>query len=113
MFRLGKLVWNYSKNIDMTYNSLLLVSAFTTGRGSLNVMTQNPANATIFLGDSRGRISIWSPNSREPLVDMFVHKGAVNGVAVDTTGTYMTTIGLDRKMRSTLSFINSIKHFNF
>jgi U3 small nucleolar RNA-associated protein 7 len=76
-----------------------IVAAFPTGRGSLDVMTQNPANAIVLLGDSRGRVSMWSPNAKEPLVEMLVHQSPVRGVAVDQTGLYMATVGLDRRMR--------------
>ena len=42
---------------------------------------------------------MWSPNSKKPLVEMLAHKSSVLGVAVDQSGTYMATTGLDNRMR--------------
>lgn len=76
-----------------------IVSSFPTRKGPLNVMTQNPANAIILTGHTRGVVSMWSPNSKESLVDMLTHKSAVKGISVEETGTYMATTGLDNKLR--------------
>uniref|UniRef100_A0A914I5L9 BING4 C-terminal domain-containing protein n=1 Tax=Globodera rostochiensis TaxID=31243 RepID=A0A914I5L9_GLORO len=43
---------------------------------------------------------MWSPNSKQPLVEMFTHKGSVLGIAVDQQrGHLMATTGLDRRLR--------------
>ncbi|XP_056320556.1 WD repeat-containing protein 46 [Danio aesculapii] len=75
------------------------IAAICTKMGRLNVMTQNPYNAIIHLGHTNGTVSLWSPNQKEPLVKMLCHRGAVHSVAVDKTGTYMVTSGLDRKLK--------------
>lgn len=75
------------------------VASFPTGHGALEVITQNSANAIILSGDSRGTVSMWSPNSKKPLVEMLAHKSSVLGVAVDPSGTYMATTGIDNRMR--------------
>ncbi|EFP01889.1 hypothetical protein CRE_20175 [Caenorhabditis remanei] len=62
-------------------------------------MCQNPANAIIHTGHTNGTVSLWSPNSKEPLVKVLTHLSAVQGVAVDDQGNYMATTGLDRKCR--------------
>uniref|UniRef100_A0A8C0G2K5 WD repeat domain 46 n=1 Tax=Chelonoidis abingdonii TaxID=106734 RepID=A0A8C0G2K5_CHEAB len=46
-----------------------------------------------------GTVTLWSPNVKEPLVRMLCHQGGVRAVAVDSSGTYMATSGLDRKLR--------------
>ena len=62
-------------------------------------MTHNPANAIVLTGSAKGVVSMWSPNSKEPLVELFTHRANVRGIAVDHSGHYMATTGLDRKMR--------------
>ncbi|KAK3565664.1 hypothetical protein QTP86_014066 [Hemibagrus guttatus] len=74
------------------------VAAIFTKSGRLDVMAQNPYNAIIHLGHPNGTVSLWSPNQREPLVKMLCHRGAVRSLAVDKTGTYMVTSGLDRRL---------------
>uniref|UniRef100_A0A1I7XDU8 WD_REPEATS_REGION domain-containing protein n=1 Tax=Heterorhabditis bacteriophora TaxID=37862 RepID=A0A1I7XDU8_HETBA len=62
-------------------------------------MCQNPANAIIHTGHANGTVSLWSPNVKEPLVKMLAHSSSIKGLAVDHTGKYMVTTGLDRKCR--------------
>lgn len=75
------------------------VAAFKTFSGRLNVMTQNPANAIILTGSTKGVVSMWSPNSKTPLVEVLTHQSAVKGLAVDESGTYFASTGLDKKLR--------------
>ncbi|NWS64652.1 WDR46 protein, partial [Chunga burmeisteri] len=75
------------------------VAALCTRGGRLAVMAQNPANAIIHLGHSNGTVTLWSPTVSEPLVRMLCHRGALRALAVDPTGTYMASAGLDRKVR--------------
>ncbi|XP_069045697.1 WD repeat-containing protein 46 [Lepisosteus oculatus] len=75
------------------------IAAINTKQGRLDVMTQNPYNAVVHLGHPTGTVTLWSPNQREPLVKMLCHRGAVRSIAVDRTGTYMVTSGLDRKLK--------------
>ncbi|CAB3409480.1 unnamed protein product [Caenorhabditis bovis] len=83
--------------IDVSVGKEIL--SFATKSGSLDVMCQNPANAIIHTGHTNGTVSLWSPNSKEPLVKILAHLSSVKGVAVDNQGTYMATTGLDRKCR--------------
>ncbi|KYO32870.1 WD repeat-containing protein 46 [Alligator mississippiensis] len=75
------------------------VATICTRGGRLGVMGQNPANAIIHLGHSNGTVTLWSPTVKEPLVKMLCHRGAVRALAVDHSGTYMATAGLDRQLR--------------
>ncbi|KAL1021526.1 hypothetical protein UPYG_G00014400 [Umbra pygmaea] len=75
------------------------VAATCTKAGRLDVMAQNPYNAIIHLGHSNGTVTLWSPNVKEPLVKMLCHQGGVRSVAVDKTGTYMVTSGMDKKLK--------------
>ncbi|XP_054832539.1 WD repeat-containing protein 46 [Eublepharis macularius] len=74
------------------------VATICTKGGRLGVMTQNPSNAIVHLGHSNGTVTLWSPNVKEPLVRMLCHRGAVRALAVDGSGSYMATSGLDRKL---------------
>ncbi|XP_031701626.1 WD repeat-containing protein 46 isoform X2 [Anarrhichthys ocellatus] len=75
------------------------VAAICTKGGRLDVMCQNPHNAIIHLGHSNGTVTLWSPNQKEALVKMLCHQGGVRSVAVDKTGTYMVTSGMDKKLK--------------
>ncbi|XP_069491336.1 WD repeat-containing protein 46 isoform X2 [Ambystoma mexicanum] len=74
------------------------IAAICTKSGRLDVMAQNPYNAVVHLGHHNGTVSLWSPNLKEPLVKMLCHRGPVRSLAIDKTGTYMATAGLDRKV---------------
>ncbi|XP_007527491.1 WD repeat-containing protein 46 [Erinaceus europaeus] len=76
-----------------------IVTALNARAGRLDVMTQNPYNAVIHLGHSNGTVSLWSPAMKEPLVKILCHRGGVRSVAVDSTGTYMATSGLDHQIK--------------
>ncbi|CAN9515419.1 unnamed protein product [Ophioblennius macclurei] len=75
------------------------VTAICTKAGRLDVMCQNPHNAIIHLGHPNGTVTLWSPNQKEALVKMLCHQGGVRSVAVDKTGTYMVTSGMDKKLK--------------
>ncbi|XP_078267975.1 WD repeat-containing protein 46-like [Rhinoraja longicauda] len=74
------------------------VAAICTKAGRLDVMTHNPHNGIVHLGHPQGTVTLWSPNVKEPLVKMLCHKGGVRAVAVDKSGLYMATSGLDHKL---------------
>ncbi|XP_041368413.1 WD repeat-containing protein 46-like isoform X2 [Gigantopelta aegis] len=75
------------------------VAGHRTKLGRLDVMCKNPSNAVIHLGHSRGTVTLWSPNVKEPLVKMLCHGTGVRSVAVDKRGLYMATSGVDRKLK--------------
>lgn len=58
-------------------------------------MASNPTNAILHLGHSSGVVTLWSPNVKEPLVKMLCHKSAVKSLAINQSGNYMITSGLD------------------
>ncbi|XP_076455268.1 uncharacterized protein LOC143289913 isoform X2 [Babylonia areolata] len=75
------------------------VAGICTGFGRLDVMTQNPANAIIHLGHASGTVTLWSPNVKGPLVKVLTHKAPVRAVAIDSTGNYMATSGVDKRLK--------------
>ncbi|CAG8724574.1 2196_t:CDS:2, partial [Ambispora leptoticha] len=70
-----------------------------TKLGKCDAMTQNPWNAIIHLGHANGTVTLWSPNMTTPLVKMLTHKGPVTALAIDRTGKYMATSGLDGQLK--------------
>jgi len=62
-------------------------------------MTQNPHNAIMIVGDSRGQVTMWCPNTGVPVVKMLCHKTSINGIAVEHSGNHMVTVGADGKMK--------------
>ncbi|CAI4228374.1 unnamed protein product [Auanema sp. JU1783] len=91
-----------SKNSYLNYLDVSIgqnVASFCTKSGSLDVMCSNPANAIIYTGHGNGTVSLWSPNDKEPLVKLLCHPSSVQGLAINDTGTFMYTTGLDRRLR--------------
>lgn len=66
-----------------------MVSQFNTRLGRLTMLAQNPWNATLCLGHSKGIVSMWSPNSKDPLAKMLCHKAPLQGLHVDPQGRYV------------------------
>lgn len=62
-------------------------------------MTQNPSNAVLCVGDSKGVVSMWSPKSNEPLAKMLCHKSSIITCTVHPYGTYMATSCADRSVK--------------
>ena len=62
-------------------------------------MAQNKHNAIINLGHSNGVVTLWAPSMSNALVKMLCHKGPINSIAIDRSGTYMATSGLDSQLK--------------
>jgi U3 small nucleolar RNA-associated protein 7 len=92
----------YLKYTDTSTGKLVIEmptkSKAGAGGGEVTAFRQNPWNAIVHVGHERGTISLWSPNSTDPLVKMLVHRGPVRSIAVDREGRYMVSSGDDMKM---------------
>ncbi len=75
-----------------------LVAEISTKLGSPVSLTQNPYNAILHMGHQNGVVTLWSPNSSDPLVKLLAHKGPVRSLAVDRGGRYMVSTGSDMRM---------------
>ncbi|KAL8578958.1 hypothetical protein ACOMHN_001920 [Nucella lapillus] len=75
------------------------VAGHCTGMGRLDVMTHNPANAVVCLGHASGTVTLWSPSVKRPLVKMLTHKAPVRAIAVDSTGNYLATSSVDKRVK--------------
>ena len=62
-------------------------------------MCQNPANAMIICGHSKGTVTMWTPNVKEPVAKLLCHRQPVRAVAVDKSGTYLATAAVDRSLK--------------
>lgn len=62
-------------------------------------LTQNQSNAILVSGNTKGVVAMWSPNNREPLVELLTHKAPLSGIAVNKNGQYMATVGLDKQLK--------------
>ena len=62
-------------------------------------MKQNPQNAIIGIGDQRGVVSMYAPNSTQPLVKMLCHKSSVLSLSFHSNGNYLVTTGNDGLMK--------------
>lgn len=63
-----------------------IVGHYNNRMGRTSVMTHNPYNATICLGSSKGVVSLWSPNVKQPLAKILCHKTPLTAIAVDNRG---------------------------
>ncbi|XP_045491597.1 WD repeat-containing protein 46 [Colias croceus] len=76
-----------------------IVGHYNNQLGRTAVMTQNPYNATICLGNSKGVVSLWSPMVKKPLAKILCHKTPLTAIAVDKRGSYMATTGVDKSLK--------------
>ncbi|KAI8855313.1 NUC141 domain-containing protein [Chytridium lagenaria] len=76
-----------------------IVAEHKTRLGECKAMRQNPTNAILHLGHNNGTVTLWSPSMTEPIVKMLCHRGPVQSLAIDRSGTYMVTAGLDGQMK--------------
>lgn len=50
------------------------------------MLTQNPYNAVLCMGGSKGVVTMWAPNTRDPLAKMLCHKTSMTALHVDPKG---------------------------
>ncbi|KAL0124382.1 hypothetical protein PUN28_006305 [Cardiocondyla obscurior] len=75
------------------------IARYNSHLGRISVMTQNPSNAVLCVGDSKGIVSMWSPNSYKPLAKMLCHHQSIMTCAVHPHGTYMATSSIDKSVK--------------
>merc|ERR1712113_180067 len=75
------------------------ISEHKTSYGTCNVMRQNPWNAVLWLGHYNGIVSMGTPNVAKPVTKILCHRGSVMTVAVDITGNYFVTTGIDQQLK--------------
>ncbi|KAL0258777.1 putative U3 small nucleolar RNA-associated protein 7 [Diplodia seriata] len=86
----------YLKYTDTSTGQMVI--ELPTRQGSPTAFAQNPYNAILHVGHQNGQVSLWSPNSSDPLVKLLAHRGPVRSLAMDREGRYMVSTGQDMKM---------------
>lgn len=76
-----------------------MVTQMNTNLGRLMYLTHNPYNAVLCVGHAKGVVSMWTPNSRQPVAKMLCHKGALTSLHVDPSGTNLVTSSVARDMK--------------
>ncbi|XP_044259955.1 WD repeat-containing protein 46 isoform X2 [Tribolium madens] len=89
---MGSLSW-----LDISIGQL--VSQFNTNLGRLTMLSQNPWNAVLCVGHSKGVVSMWSPNSKSPLAKMLCHKAPLTALHVDSKGQFLATAASNRELK--------------
>ena len=46
-----------------------------------------------------GTVTLWSPSMSQSLVKMLCHRGPLQSIDCDSSGRYMTTVGLDGQLK--------------
>lgn len=90
--RLGNIVWQ-----DISTGKL--VSKRKTKWGECFQMTQNPWNACLATGHTRGHVMMWSPKVETYLTQMMCHLAPITGIAIDLMGRNMVTTAADSSMK--------------
>ncbi|XP_020277530.1 WD repeat-containing protein 46 [Pseudomyrmex gracilis] len=88
----GNMAW-----LDVSIGKL--VARYNSHLGRISVMTQNPSNAVLCVGDSKGIVSMWSPNSVKPLAKLLCHHQPIMTCTVHPYGTYMATSSIDKSVK--------------
>ncbi|KAI9707891.1 MAG: Small subunit (SSU) processome component [Bogoriella megaspora] len=86
----------YLKYTDTSTGQMII--EIPTKKGTPTIFAQNPYNAICHVGHQNGTVSLWSPNSTEPLVKLLAHRGPVRALAMDREGRYMVSAGQDMRM---------------
>ncbi|KAK9871207.1 hypothetical protein WA026_011486 [Henosepilachna vigintioctopunctata] len=76
-----------------------LISQYNSNLGRLAIMCQNPWNSLLCIGQSNGVVSMWSPNTRDPVAKMLCETTPILGLNVDPSGRYMATSSSDRTIK--------------
>jgi U3 small nucleolar RNA-associated protein 7 len=72
-----------------------IVAQHKTCYGTCDVMQLDQNRGILCLGHNNGKVTLWTPNLGQPVVNMLSHKGRVVTVANDPTGFRLLTTGED------------------
>ncbi|EER08600.1 U3 small nucleolar RNA-associated protein, putative [Perkinsus marinus ATCC 50983] len=75
------------------------VAKIVTRQGPIQSLRQNPSNAVVVTGHTRGHVCMWTPNLKEPALKMLAHFGQVTALDVTSDGKYLVTCGTDSKWK--------------
>lgn len=66
---------------------------------NVNDMKLNSWNSVINVADSKGIVSMWTPNINKPVARVIAHNGPCLSLSVDLRGLYLVTSGADNKVK--------------
>ncbi|CAL8073039.1 unnamed protein product [Orchesella dallaii] len=76
-----------------------IISQYGTYKGSLDIMTVNPANAVTHCGHANGTVTLWTPNNKKAVASVLCHGTPISALAIDNVGRLMATGGRDGLLR--------------
>ncbi|XP_059621563.1 WD repeat-containing protein 46 [Phlebotomus argentipes] len=76
-----------------------IVGKYQSNVGRIRSVCQNPYNALMCLGGSKGVVSMWAPSQQQPVAKMLCHPAPITAIAADSTGQQLITAGLDRSVK--------------
>ncbi|CAD5224862.1 unnamed protein product [Bursaphelenchus xylophilus] len=88
---------NFLSYMDVSTGEM--VQSWRIKQKETTCMTQNPSNAIIVSGNTKGVVCMWSPNSKEAIIEMLAHKAPLSDLAISRDGKRMVTVGLDRQLK--------------
>ena len=66
---------------------------------NVNDMKANSWNSVVNVADSKGIVSMWTPNINKPVARVIAHNGPCLSLSVDSRGLYLVTSGSDNKVK--------------
>lgn len=76
-----------------------IVAEFRSLDEKITLMKQNPANAVMCVGSSKGVVSMWTPTANQPLARVLCHPTPITSMAFNPAGDRLATSGLDRRIK--------------
>lgn len=67
--------------------------------GTVNSLQLNESNGVVHAGHSNGVVTLWGPNTSEPLARLFAQRGGVRHLAIDASRNVMATLGHDGTLK--------------
>ncbi|KAL3314884.1 WD repeat-containing protein 46 [Cichlidogyrus casuarinus] len=87
----------YVSYLDLTLGEI--ISDLGSHMGPIYRTSLNPTNAVLMTGHSSGCVAMWTPSEKRYVVKLLCHPSSVSALAVDITGNYLATSGLEKKLK--------------
>lgn len=87
--------WGFLQYCDITTGES--VAKHRTQNGQTCCLRQNKLNAVVHVGHVNGRVTLWTPNVKKPVVEMWCHNACVASLAVHADK--MVTVGSNNQWK--------------